>query len=94
MGKTLIEAAGGSFMTRGKAAESPAARLLALAAAPTFAVMALWTGVASGPPEAMCLGGGGTFSLSGMAAMYALMGVFHASPWLALLSARRPSDRT
>ena len=34
----------------------------------------------------MCSSGGSALSLNGMAAMYALMSVFHVSQWLTLLS--------
>ena len=61
---------------------------LALAAAPTFAVMALLTGV-SGPPEVLCAPGGGGLPLSGMVPMYLLMSAFHAAPWMRLIARRR-----
>jgi hypothetical protein len=86
MGNSLISNAGYSCALRGDAAGTPAARLLSLAAAPTFVVMALWSAVADGPAEMMCSSGGSALSLNGMAAMYALMSVFHVSPWLTLLS--------
>ena len=64
-----------------------AADCLSLAAAPTFAIMALLTGVpASGPPEMLC---SAASPLSGMAPMYLLMSVFHSTPWLKLISSRR-----
>ena len=66
---------------------------LALAAAPTFAVMALLTGVLdSGPAEMLC-SATHVSPLSGMAMMYLLMSVFHATPWLRLIlaSVRRPA---
>jgi hypothetical protein len=65
-----------------------AVRLLSLAAAPTFAVMALLTGPL-GPPDALCTATPHTSSvLNGMAAMYALMSAFHSAPWLKLVSNR------
>ena len=85
MDNTPISNAGDGCAIRGDAAGTPAARLLSLAAAPTFVVMALWSAVAGGPAEMMC-------SLNGMAAMYALMSVFHVSPWLTLLSNWRNDD--
>jgi hypothetical protein len=62
---------------------------LGLAAAPTFAVMALLTVVLdSGLPNALCSAAGG-LRPGGMAPMYLLMGVFHSAPWLKLISRRR-----
>ncbi len=61
---------------------------LHLAAAPTFALMALVTTVLdSGASHALC-STSGSFSLSGMAPMYLLMAVFHSTPWLKLTSRR------
>ena len=66
-----------------------AGRWLRLAAAPTFAIMALLTVVLdSGVPNALC-SAAGHFGLSGMAPMYLLMAVFHSAPWLNLISRRR-----
>ncbi len=60
---------------------------LSLAAAPTFAVMALLAGVQDGRmPEMMCSAGGS--ALSGMVTMYALMSAFHLGPWLRLFARR------
>lgn len=62
---------------------------LALAATPTFAVMALLTAVPDGDAYPMtCLGEAGASPLHGMTAMYLLMAVFHAAPWLNLASRR------
>ena len=61
--------------------------LLCLAAAPTFAVMAFVTAF-QGSPD-ICSAGPGASVLSGMAFMYALMSVFHLTPWLKLVSGRR-----
>lgn len=64
-----------------------AADLLALAAAPTFAAMALFTAIGGGGPlDALC---SGASPLGGMAPMYLLMSVFHAAPWFRLMP-RRP----
>ena len=68
------------------AASADPAGWLALAAAPTFAVMALATG--DGMP-AICATGPSFLPVGGMTAMYLLMTVFHLSPWLRLASARR-----
>jgi hypothetical protein len=64
-----------------------AADFLSLAAAPTFAVMALLTGVL-GPPDMLCAAAS---PLSGMVAMYLLMSAFHLAPWLRLLAGRHHS---
>ncbi len=61
------------------------ARLLSFSAAPVFALMALWTGVFSGPADMLCLSMHGASALSGMATMYLLMSVFHLAPWLRLV---------
>lgn len=64
-----------------------AAVWLSLAAAPTFAIMALLTGVpGAGAPAILCAHG--ALSLGGMAAMYGLMSAFHLTPWLKLMSGR------
>ena len=63
------------------------ANWLALAATPTFAIMAALTAMlGGGPADAMC--GAGSW-LSGMAPMYLLMSAFHASAWLRLVAERR-----
>jgi hypothetical protein len=62
------------------------ARCLSLAAAPTFAIMALLTLAA--PADTMCSVGQG-FPLAGMVPMYVLMSAFHLTPWLKLVSSRR-----
>lgn len=58
------------------------ARWLSLAAAPTFAVMALVAALA--PADMICGAMQGPFSLQGMVPMYALMSAFHLAPWLRL----------
>jgi hypothetical protein len=59
-----------------------AAAWLGLAAAPTFAVMALLTAIAGGAPDMHAS------PLGGMSPMYALMGAFHSAPWLKRISSR------
>jgi hypothetical protein len=66
-----------------------AAGWLSLAAATTFAVMALLTGVPSGGADMMCSAAQGVSPLSGMVPMYVLMSAFHSTPWLKLISRRR-----
>jgi hypothetical protein len=58
--------------------------LIALSATPVFALMALWTAWSSGPPDMLCMAHAPP--LTGMTAMYLLMSVFHAAPWLRLIA--------
>ncbi|WFP61339.1 MULTISPECIES: hypothetical protein [unclassified Mesorhizobium] len=60
---------------------------LCLAAAPTFAMMALLTAGYDGH-DMMCMSGSGASILSGMAPMYLLMAGFHLTPWLRLMARR------
>ena len=66
-----------------------AADWLCLAAAPTFAVMALLAAVPGGGPSDMLCVAEGASPLNGMVAMYLLMSTFHSAPWLKLISSRR-----
>ena len=76
--------------TGGNAAALGAADWLCLAAAPTFAIMALLTGLlGGGPPDMFCAGAQDASLLSGMVPMYVLMSAFHSAPWLKLISSRR-----
>ncbi|MDB5709309.1 MAG: hypothetical protein JWL96_1379 [Sphingomonas bacterium] len=62
---------------------------LSLAATPVFATMALLTAtLGPGATDLLCSAAHGGSSLGGMVPMYALMSVFHAAPWLRLVSAR------
>jgi len=63
-----------------------AAEWLCLAAAPTFAVMALVSVFLGGGPPMVCATGVDTSPLRGMTVMYLLMSAFHATPWLKLIS--------
>jgi hypothetical protein len=73
----------------GNAAAIKAADFIYLAAAPTFAIMALLTGfLGGGSPDALCSMASAS-PLSGMAPMYLLMSVFHSAPWLKLILRRR-----
>ena len=66
-----------------------AIRWLGLAAAPTFAIMALLTPVlGAGAPDVLCSAAHDASPLSGMVPMYLLMSAFHAAPWLKLISTR------
>ncbi|MGA7810185.1 MAG: hypothetical protein WCB02_36865 [Bradyrhizobium sp.] len=63
-----------------------AADWLSLAAAPTFAIMALVTHGLGGPPDLLCAAAAGPWPLSGMVPMYVLMSAFHLAPWMRLIS--------
>ena len=71
------------------AAVRGASNWVCLAAAPTFAVMALLTGLLGGGEAMSCMGAHDASPLSGMTSMYMLMSAFHAAPWLKLISSRR-----
>jgi hypothetical protein len=77
----------------GDAVALGAADWLSFAAAPTFAVMAVMTGVLGGPPDMLCTSAGDAWAIAGMAPMYMLMSAFHAGPWLRLVSSRRGAAR-
>jgi len=63
-------------------------RWLSLAAAPTFAIMALLTAVVGGGPlEALCSAATAS-PVGGMIPMYLLMSAFHSGPWLKLIASR------
>lgn len=68
----------------GDAAALGAAHWLSLAATPTFALMALLTGVFGGQPDMLCAADASP--LSGMVLMYLLMSAFHVAPWLKLIA--------
>jgi hypothetical protein len=88
MGQTYTgERASGVIRRECGSAARGAADWLGLAAAPTFAIMALLSGVsAGGPPDMLC---SAASPLSGMTPMYLLMSAFHSAPWLKLISGRR-----
>jgi hypothetical protein len=105
--KKLFEASRGSatmIATRRETADGPAgsgnaiapgaADWLCLAAAPTFAIMALLTRVLGGGSlDALCSAAHDASPLSGMVLMYSLMSAFHSAPWLKLVSSRRSGAR-
>ena len=64
-----------------------AAGWLGLAAAPTFAIMALLTAVSGGGSPLCSMASASP--LTGMVPMYLLMSAFHSAPWLKLISSRR-----
>ena len=71
----------------GGATARGAADWLYLAAAPTFAIMALLTAVL-GDGSPLCSIASAS-PLTGMAPMYLLMSAFHLPPWLKMISGRR-----
>lgn len=87
MSATCSDAPDGRRLRR-NAGAFRAAGWLSLAAAPTFAIMALLTAVpGESAPAILCAHDAS--SLSSMAAMYGLMSAFHLTPWLKLISGRR-----
>jgi hypothetical protein len=63
--------------------------IIGLAAAPTFAIMALLTRLHDGDmPGTLCSAQGGSL-WAGMVPMYLLMAAFHSPPWLRLILRRR-----
>ena len=83
------QACSGGFddkVPRRNAAALRSSNRLYLAAAPTFAVMALLT-VVLGEGSPLCSATSAS-PLSGMVPMYVLMSVFHLPPWLKLIASR------
>jgi hypothetical protein len=72
----------------GSLAALSAADWLCLAAAPTFAIMTLLTAF-DGDADTICSAAQDASPFSGMAVMYALMGIFHSAQWLRLIASRR-----
>jgi hypothetical protein len=64
--------------------------LLALAASPTFALMALLDATVAVDPAAMICASAGLSPMHGMLTMYLLMSLFHLRPWLQLVRSHRP----
>lgn len=82
-------ASGAMHSETGHAAVLNAAGWLRLAAAPTFAIMAVLTYVLNaGQQDLLCSAAEHTSRLSGMIPMYLLMSAFHSPPWLTLISGR------
>lgn len=65
---------------------------LALAAAPTFAVMALVSATGA-EPAPLCSVATGGLPIDGMTAMYLLMSLFHLPAWLRIAAARLQARR-
>jgi hypothetical protein len=72
---------------RGTSVPGPA-DWLSLAAAPTFALMALLTYCLGGATDMLCGPMQGMSALGGMIPMYLLMSAFHLTPWLKLVRRR------
>ncbi len=78
----------------GAGAALNAADWLCLAAAPTFAIMALLTFTLAGDESPiLCSASQGGSALTGMVPMYLLMSAFHSPPWLKLISRRQSGGR-
>jgi hypothetical protein len=78
----------------GAAAALGSAKWLSLAATPTFAIIALLTGILGrGSIDMLCSAAHGS-PLNGMVLMYLLMSAFHSAPWLKLISSRRSAYRS
>jgi hypothetical protein len=86
-----VDPAGGAGCDHdGASAALGIAKWLSLAATPTFAIMALLTGVlGGGRPDVLCSAAHDASPLTGMVPMYLLMSAFHSAPWLKLVSSRR-----
>ena len=61
-------------------------RWLSLAAAPTFAVMALLSAIPGGGALEEICSSAGASPFGGMIPMYLLMSAFHSAPWLRLIA--------
>ncbi|HKO73035.1 MAG TPA: hypothetical protein VJV58_19065 [Bradyrhizobium sp.] len=84
----------GCEIGRNAAALGAAAEGLCLAAAPSFAIMAVLVGtLGGGASEMHCSMMPDASPLGGMVPMYLLMSAFHAGPWLKLISRRRAHHR-
>ena len=81
-------AGGESHGDDGAAAARAAADRLSLAAAPTFATMALVTAALGGGAQPVCSTTPYGSLMSGMVPMYLLMSAFHSAPWLKLICGR------
>jgi hypothetical protein len=79
--------------TRRNVTARGAADWLHLAATPTFAAMALLTGISGSGSDMLCMATQDAWPLSGMVPMYMLMSAFHAAPWLTLISRQRYGAR-
>jgi hypothetical protein len=85
---SAIPIGGGSRGADGASAARAAADWLGLAAAPTFAAMALLSAVLGAGAAPLCSVTHAPL-MSGMVPMYALMSAFHLAPWLRLIAGWR-----
>jgi hypothetical protein len=77
----------GTPAERRAASARGAADWLSLAAAPTFAIMALLTVIfGGGAQDMLCAAAPDAWPLGGMVPMYLLMSSFHLAPWLKLIA--------
>ncbi|WP_082646078.1 hypothetical protein [Bradyrhizobium valentinum] len=84
----MSQGCSGGGAPRRNAAARRVANGLYLAAAPTFATMAILTGAfGGGSADALCSTASAS-PLGGMVPMYLLMSAFHLAPWLKLISSR------
>ncbi|RWM23932.1 MAG: hypothetical protein EOR73_01290 [Mesorhizobium sp.] len=90
--KMPFAGSGPADIPSGNVAPRGAADWLSLAAAPTFAIMALLTAVTA-DADMICSAAEGASPLSGMVVMYLLMSAFHLAPWLKLVAGRRGGVR-
>ena len=94
MSVQMNETAGHRFVNGNAIALGMAGRL-SLAAAPTFAAMALLTGVSEiGRADIVCSATHAYSHVGGMAIMYLLMSAFHLAPWLKWISRRSSAWRS
>lgn len=77
------------MMTQRNETFSRLTRGLSLAAAPAFAAMAVLSAL-PGEGSLLCVSQSGP--MSGMTMMYALMSVFHFTPWVTWIAAHVPSE--
>jgi hypothetical protein len=84
--------AGAADGHNGNAAAIAKVDFLTLAAAPTFAMMALLTAIlGGGSPDALCSIASAS-PLNSMVPMYVLMSAFHSAPWLKLIAVGRRDE--
>jgi hypothetical protein len=87
-------AIGAIHSENGHATTFRVADLLGLAAAPTFAIMALLTAFDGSQQDMLCAAMQNPAPFGGMAPMYLLMSAFHFTPWLKAISRWRSGART